>query len=310
MLVLLSLACNQDPGGNFLDANVRCAHNPYSWFDDLALYVDRGEPKDGAEATFAWDFEYEPSNVKSVKGSYSTRSGNFNYNVEFTQDSWMVSRRTDAEFANYGTVYTNGNLDVRAKIVEEDVLGNTWSYIRRDERKGCMGWTKYRWVDEDGSIPRYPQYEVGYEIVSAEKVEWSAETEISGAIESAWGHWSSDLAHVDNRSYDGDYVAYDSWTRTNSKGEVKAEWSHVDKENSWVYVGTTETAKNGSYVEDYTVAVGSEPAEVEVHIERAYDGVGTGTWTYTDGTVCDVTYGGGDDCSYTCSDGDSGNCQG
>ncbi|HJN73429.1 MAG TPA: hypothetical protein QGF58_05790 [Myxococcota bacterium] len=308
MFVLLAMACNPEVGGNFLDSNIRCDNDVFGWFDDLALYVDRGEPKEGAEATYAWDFDYEPANVRSVKGSYSTRSGNFDYTVEYTNDSYMVSKRTIAEFGNYGTVYTNGNLDVRAKITEEDVLGNTVTYVRRDERMGCKGWIKYRWEEDDGSLPRYPQYEVAYDIVSDDKVEWSAETEVGSGIESAWGQWTSELAYVRNVSYDGDTIAYDSWSRTNSKGEETQEWSQVHKDSNYVYIGTTDVAKNGFTVEDYTVAEGSEEPYADVHTERNYDGSGTGLWTFSDGTTCDLTYGADDSCVYTCSDGDSGDC--
>lgn len=308
MFVLLALACSPDPGGNFLDTNVRCAHNVFGWFDDLTLYVDRGEPKDGAEATFQWNFEYEPSNVKSVAGTYSTRSGNFNYAVEYTADSYMSSKRTAMDFANYGTVYTNGNLDVRAMVVTEDVLGNTETYVRRDERKGCMGWTKYRWADDEGNLPRYPQYEIEYEIVSADKVEWSAETDISGSIESAWGQWTSEYSFVRNTSYDGPSTAYDTWSRVNSKGEETQEWSRVSKSNSYVYIGGTDIAKNGFRIEEYTVAEGSDDPFATVHTERNYDGSGTGSWTYTDGTTCDLLYEAGDECAYTCSNGDAGGC--
>jgi len=306
MLVLLSLACTGDPGGNFLDGNLRCAHDVYGWFDDLTLYVDRGEPKQGASATYAFDFEYEPGNVKSVKGSYSTRSGNFDYAVEYTADSWMVSRRTDAEFSNYGTVYTNGNLDVRAKIVEEDVLGEITTYVRRDERKGCQGWTNYRWQDDEGNLPRYPEYTVRYEITSADKVEWTAEDEISGAIESSWGHWSSDLSYVRNTSYDGNSIAYDTWSRTDATGAVNGEWSQVDKNSNRVFVGTRETAKNGFSIQDYSVSEGNDAPYAEVHSERNYDGSGTGTWSFTDGLTCDVVYENWDQCSYSCSDGETG----
>ncbi|MCP4805655.1 MAG: hypothetical protein GY913_27525 [Proteobacteria bacterium] len=296
-------------GGNFLASNdLSCQYNAYTWWDDMAMYVDRGETTSELPNTFTWDFEYEPSYVKNITGKYSTRSGNFEYTVEYTGDSWLKSKRTVADFANYGTVYTNGNLDLRSMVTVEDTLGNTSTYVRRDERKGCKGTVKYRYVEDDGSIPKYPEQTVSYEIINDTKVDWESYEESGSTTNERWGFWTSEFNYVENVSYDSSTLAMDSWEKTTSDGRAESEWSQLSKSNNFLYVGNTQSEKNGSWVDEYTVAEGDDEPFVTVHVEREYSGDGWATWTYDDGSVCDVTYTGYDTCKYDCGGGDSGNC--
>ena len=304
-MFLLLLGCG---GGNFLGNDLSCQYDVYTWWDDVAMYVDSGETTSEFPNTFSWNFEYAPSYVKNIKGSYSTRSGNFDYTVEYTGDSWLKSKRTSPDFANYGTVYTNGNIDLRSMVTVEDTLGNTSTYVRRDERKGCKGSIKYRYVEDDGSIPKYPEEIIEYAIVNAGKVDWTSYDETGSTTDERWGFWTDEFNYVENVSYDSSQLAYDSWEKTFADGHRESEWSQLNKSNNYLYLGTTVSQKNGDWVDEYTVAEGDTDPFVEVYVERVYAGDGWGTWTYDDGTVCDVTYEGYDSCEYDCGGNQKGDC--
>lgn len=305
-MLFLLIGCGD--GGNFLASDRACQHDPFTWWDDMAMYVDAGDTTDALPATFTWNFEYAPSYIKNIQGKYSTRSGNFDYTVTYTGDSYLKSRRTSADFANYGTVYTNGNLDVRSMVTVEDVLGNTSTYVRRDERKGCQGTTGYRYVSDDGDIPKYPDEVVSYEIISDSKVDWESYTESGSVTDTRWGFWTDEYNQVENIDYDSNSFSMDSWTKTFSDGKSESEWSQLDKSSNYLYIGTTTGSKNGAEVDDYTVAEGNDDPFVTVHSERDYNGDGWATWDYADGTFCEVSYVGDDGCTYSCDGGSTNDC--
>jgi hypothetical protein len=308
MSILLLLAACQ-PGGNYLDDELKCGANPYAWWNDLGMYVDMGESDRDKPNVQKWDLEYEPAYIKSLKGKYNGLTGDLEYAINYTGDYYLVAEETVETFDNYGTIFRNGNLDTRAMVRITDVLGNTELQVRRDERKGCYGSTKYRWVDEDGNLPRSPQYTRDYEIVSDSRVEWSATSEYGdGSVLVEVGSWNSQHVHETVTSFDSTQLHSESVTKKKASGAAKSVWTQDDRANKWFYEGTTDSNKDGSYKQVFSVTAEGEASPfVTVTIQRNYDGSGTGFLDYGDAT-CDRVYTADDSCTYTCSDGDSGNC--
>ncbi len=306
MSILLLLAACQ-PGGNYLDDELTCAANPYAWWNDIAMYADMGKANKNKPNVQEWDIEYEPAYVKGIKGKYNGLTGDLEYAIKYSGDYFLVSEETVDSFENYGTIFRNGNLDTRAMVLVTDKLGNTELRVRRDERRGCVGSTRYRWVTEDGDLPRSPQYTQNYELVSDDKVTWDASSEwADGSTLYEVGSWSSQHVHERVASYALDGYSSESVTRTKANGSSKMVFT--DTSTSYVFEGSIETKKSGDFTERYTVTKVSDGSlYATVETQRLYDRSGTGTWVDSDKT-CTLTYEVEGACSSTCDNGGSVSC--
>ena len=86
-----------------------------------------------------------------------------------------------------GTAYENGDLDVLLVEDVEDVLGDSWRYVSREERGGCKG--RISEMSSDSTSLDWSDFQVqlnsssrvtDYNIVSTERVEYTQTYNPSG----------------------------------------------------------------------------------------------------------------------------------
>jgi hypothetical protein len=303
MLVFsLLIGCTQD--GAWLNDEVACHADPYDWWGNLTYWTDHGEVAEGSARTLDFSIALGEGWVNNVNGSYNTANGNFEYKVNYASDSFLNKSRTDPDFDNFGTVYKNGNLDVRAKVEFEDVLGDTWSEIRREERQGCEGEVRVRYgvqVDGEEVHPKYPQQITAYTIANENRIDFNRERDFGeDYLESSAGYWKSDFTtHEEgSRDYnDGSLYEYAQDTDATNKRDTAWTWTGNDIE----YFGDTTRRPDGSGKASYLVTYKGEDY-VTVATDVAYSGAGTGTETWhRTGDVCNTTFDTEGECERDCS---------
>ena len=122
------------------------------------------------------------------------------------------------------------------------------------------------------------------------------------------GSWTSDR----NTQYS------ETWQNGSSEGssEVTVSADGTSTEEFWEFygdsdverIGTSLTKFDGSVPSEYTQGEPGEDPEWDIVSDRNYDGSGTAVWTYSDGTVCDLVFRANGNCTYTCDNGQDGDC--
>ena len=88
----------------------------------------------------------------------------------------------------------------------------------------------------------------------------------------------------------------------------KTTWIEETLDVERVKEGTQINRVDGTEILDYEVTQRGD-AQGTIHLERAYDGQGTATWTSPDGDVtCDYEFNATGYCECDCSDGSSCSC--
>ncbi len=266
---------DQDPG---------CGYAVYDWSDDLMANIMAG---DGSG-----DFDYDPIDVprNQIEGDYSVNSGDYSWSVGFA-DSYYIS---DADVSGYGTAYHNGNLDILQLTSYVDVLGQEFESYERTNREGCFMVSEY-YSDESKS----DLFVQSGEYTGNSTYEWSAA--VAGYT---WqGTWRDSLSRTE--TIDAEDGSYYTQITTTPEGTAQGDISYVS--GTYDYAGDYLRRFDGG--EEYTLEC-TENGNLVANIASAYnyDGSGTETHTYADGTRCDFEISTNQSCTYECSDGSGGSC--
>lgn len=310
MVLLLALVGCGD-GGNYLNSELACEHDVFGWWeDDLTHFVDRGTPVDGAANQVEWRLDSDLSYKGVLLGKYNALNGNFEYRNNYAGNYYLKHAATDETFNNFGTVYRNGNMDVRAKIIVEDRNGDTFSYVRRDVRTKCNGTMAFRNELPNGTIPSRPDTVIDYEIVSVDRIKWEGTiVNQAGVVSYGVGSWYSDGRQEGLwETPDGeDNVTTTRKRKTNGSLEVASAGDLGKSGYSFTY--DLERKVSGLTIEDEVrYALQTTEERVRFHYERAMDGTGTGTATYASGEACTVSFNGWDGCDWQCDGNSNPSC--
>jgi hypothetical protein len=297
-------------GGGFVDSSPRCGHEVFDWFGGLVMHLEQGED---------FSFNYDPryGNVDKVAGGYITENTNtdFYWYTTYT-DGYYLSKSTTQ---GIGTAYQNGDLDVLYAEDVEDVLGDTWRNVVREERGGCSGRIASLTTDTDEAL-KWAALQadiigsnlvVDYSIVSPERVEYTSVYESSSAYRRVrTGAWTSDFRDSYSETWEDG--------QSEGTGEMAIRADGTYSESFWQVfpgnagdlerIGTTDGRFNGGMEQELTQGSPNKIPDWYIQASYDYDGSGEATWTHKDGTVCDLTFKANGNCTYTCDDGGSGDC--
>jgi len=293
-LTLLAVTGCADKGAWLDRDDMACAADPYDWFGGLSVYLDSGEV---GESAVTFNYAAPQGYISSVAGRFDINTGDYNYTV--TYSNYFL--QTDV-VTGYGTVYHNGAVDLLETVERTDLAGAVTTWQAREERYGCDGF-RQNYTDPKVGQPEFID-ETAYTIVSADKVTWSR-TDVDGGGLLSGQHWS-DLTQTYTLDYgEGWYAA----------GTELPNGSRTDEFESILgdrrYTGTVEYSSTGDELQIYSAREVGSPAvlwRVQKDLNRV--GVGSATFTYDDGSTCDVTYTIAGDCEYSCSAGGSGSGSG
>ena len=296
-------------GGGFVDSSPRCGHDVFDWFGGLVMHLDQGED---------FSFNYDPryGNVDKVAGGYITENSNtdFYWYTTYANGFYLTKSTTQG----IGTAYENGDLDVLFAEDVEDTLGDTWRNVTREERGGCTGKITTMSAD-DGDLDWAALQSdilnadtvIDYSIASPDRVEYTSVYEPSGSSKrTRIGVWDSNFTDTYTESWESG--------QSEGTGEVTVRADGTYSESFWQVfpgnagdverIGTTEGRFDGSYEQDYTQGPPGKKPDWYIESIYQYDGSGEATWTHKDGTVCDLTVKSNGNCTYTCDNGQGGDC--
>jgi hypothetical protein len=285
---VLLTGCATEDGAWIYAEEVSCSSNPYSWFGGLSLYMDKGTVGD---SSVSFNFGPPQDYISNVAGSYNTTSGDYSYTVTYG-DYYLASDYV----SGYGTVFHNGAVDILHTIETTDSLGDVDSVQVREERYACEGRTERY---STGAASQRLMV-TDYQIISPTQVNYYSDDEVYGGTIS--GAWWSDYSTTFTEDYGDDWYSEGVKYKT---GEAYEEFTQVG--SSYKYIGSITTRANGTQIQDYEIRELDSPEVVAtVHREIRYNGAGTASYEYSDGTTCDADYKADGTCSYECSDGSSG----
>ena len=303
-LFLSLLACG--PGGNYLNPEQACEYQVLDWWDmDLAYAADRGEAESGSPNNLAFRFEPELEYKQLILGSYNQANGNFSWRTNYASGYFLKNVATDEDYGSYGTIFRNGNIDVRGKYIQTDVLDRTQSYIRRDQRSACEGTMRFRVEQDNGVIPRDPQKVINYTIVSDDKITWEGTNLLpDNTLEYGVGEFNSDGRQSEAWSYASGSLSYDRAQELKVGGALAVEASgNVNgggESYDYVYEGRREFS--GGSVEEMTYyASGTDKVIGGWTAARTVSGQGSGTAVLENGTECKGSFSDWDNCAWDCS---------
>ena len=296
-------------GGGFVDNSPRCGNDPFDWFGGLVQHLDQGED-------FAFSYNPGQSNIGKIAGGYITNNANTDFYWYTTyEDGYYLTQSTTQ---GIGTAYENGDVDVLYAEDVEDVLGDTWRRVVREERGGCDGrFTEIYTDDEDldwaelQSDVLASDESTEYTIVSSDRVEYTSTYAPSDSTSRVQvGSWNSDYETEYSETWEDGQNEGTSEVFVDSDGSYRDEFWQVFQGNDGKIerLGVTLGAFDGSTVQDYTQGSPGQTPDWTIHAEYNYDGSGRATWVYSDDTVCDLVIKASGNCTYTCDNGQSGDC--
>ncbi|GDX79632.1 hypothetical protein LBMAG42_14430 [Deltaproteobacteria bacterium] len=282
-MLLFLLAC-ESLAPTWIDQTPACDEEPYDWSDDLLSYVKSG-PGDGS-------FDLDPLGEArtSIEGKYGTGDGSFAYRVSYGQDYWKLGAEvTDG----VGTAWHNGDLDVEYLTTTTDRLDDESTTATRVLRQGCkQDWWTWN-PDEDE--PVYQAFSGTYD---DGLFSWEAEYE--------GGSWVGTLAPDSTRTIDIETDLEQHHYVFAVDGTSEREFEIDDA--TYTYEGDEETAWNGDISRSYKIR---EDGDTVCSVEEEFDYDGDGTAHYEcggDDFDCEYSVKDNGDCSYECTNGDSGKC--
>ncbi len=273
------------PGcATWIDQEPGCTFDVFDWSDDLLSNIMSG---DGSGA-----FDYDPEDTprNNIKGSYDVDSGDYMWSIDYAASYFII----DGKVSGYGTAYHNGDLDILQATTSTDVLGAQFVVNERTRREGCK-MTSELWSQDDQSdlLTQVGTYK------SASDYEWSAD--VSGYTYK--GSWHANLSRTETLVADDG--SYSSQITTKPEGTASGDIAFT--QGGYDFSGTYKRRFDGG-VEEALTETKNGDAVATIATDYNYDGSGTETQSYADGTRCDFTTTADQTCSYTCSDGSSGGC--
>lgn len=280
IFALMLLGCTA-----WIDQEPACGQDIYYWSDDLLAFVLTGN----GSGQFAFDPEDQPRT--QVAGSYDSASGNFAWTSTHDEEYYLQG----AEAEGIGTVFHNGNLDLKFTEVVTDMLGKRESTDYRVQRTGCemtiASWESLGTIDD--ALVMTGKYS------GDDKWSWTAED----PDYSYQGTLQQDL--VRTIQVNADDGSYWSVTTTGPDGVIEQDWAGDCSD--YECEGKSTRHFDGRLSSAYTASDGSR-VYAESTGEFAYDGSGSQTIEYVGDTTCTYTYNANGGCNFECQDGTEGRC--
>ena len=302
-LFLSLLACG--PGGKYLNPELACEYEVLDWWDmDLAYATDRGEGEAGSPNKLAFRFEPELAYKQLILGSYNQANGNFSWRTNYSSGYFLKNVATDDDYESYGTIFRNGNLDLRGMYVQTDALDRTTRYIRRDQRSRCEGTLRFRMEQDNGVVPRDPQKVLNYTIVSEDKITWEGTNVLpDNTVEYGAGEFNRDGRQSEAWSYTSGNLSYERAQERKVGGALAIVASGSVSGNSgydYVYEGRREFS-GGNVEEMVYYSTGTENVIGGWTAARTVSGQGNGTAVLENGTECVGSFTDWDNCAWDCN---------
>ena len=294
LAMLMLPGCGLLNGGNYLDRERACDHNPHDWWGSLTRYVDQGNGEGG--------FDLNPPAeqfISRIQGKYDLDSGDFSFSREYIEAHYYVQEIG----TGYGIVDRNGDLDVIYKLEHRDDLGDSWTTEIHEVREGCRGTTTELFSDVEGD-----EAIEEYRFVADDQVNIHRVVSQGEGQEVTDGSDFADGTGERLRTYEGDDYEYEYDTQIRAAGGYSSEWVYEDHSRDRVYRGDDVGRVDGSREQDYTLYDEDNESLATWHEERQYDGSGEATLTDASGVTCDYEYQDWYSCSCECSNGTSCNC--
>lgn len=271
VMVALS-GCNK-----WIDQEPACRYDVYDWSNDLLSHIRAG---DGLGA-----FDYDPEDVprQTLRGSYDAESGDYGWITAYAPSYFL----TGSEVEGYGTAWHNGDLDILQTESATDVLGVSLIHTDRVKRVGC-GMVVESWSREDES-DRFAQ--VGAYI---DDTIFSWSSNVPGYTRQ--GSWHANLSRTE--TIEADDGTYYSSITTKPAGFAEGVIAWTDSD--FQYDGTTRRRFDGG-TETVVSQVRDGVIVAEVTTNTDYDGSGTTTYAYSDGSLCELTMTVSGYCTDSCS---------
>ena len=301
-LVLLS-AC----GGNFVDSSPRCGHDVFDWFGGLVQHLDQG---DG----FAFNYVPPEVNVSQINGGYITDNENTDfYWYKTYADGFYLTKSTTQ---GIGTAFENGDLDVLYVEDVVDSLEDEWRVVVREERGGCDGRRSVMFTSPEDLAWSEIQSDIGndatvtdYTIVSKDRVEFTETYSPSKNVGRVRiGEWKSDQTSSYSETWENGSSEGTSDVSIAADGTSIEEFWQLYPDSDVERMGSTLSKFDGSYHQEYTQGAPGKTPDWDIVSDVNYDGSGTAVWINQDGTVCDLVFKANGNCTYSCDNGQDGEC--
>ncbi len=281
LLALLSLAgCV-----TWIDEQPACRFDVAPWSDDLEAHIMSG---DGSGA-----FDYDPVDTprNDIKGRYNVNTGDYTWSTTYANSYYI----TAGSVSGYGTAYHTGNLDILQTTTLTDVLGNTLTGNERTRRQGCNTTTE-TWSQDDQS----DLFTSTGTYTSDTSYTWTAD--VPGYT---WkGSMQSNLSRTETVTADDG--SYASQITTKPEGTAEGTIAFTDTSGD-DFSGSYKMRFDGG-TEETLAETKNGAAVASIVTNYNYDGSGTETDTYADGSRCDFSIATDQSCTYSCSDGSTGSC--
>jgi len=294
LCVLVTLAgCGTD--GLFRIQSASCGDSFTDWYPDLTYHI-LNESKSGSG-----QFSYDPDGpaLSKVKGEYSLTSGEFSWAEKYDDAHYLVQKSV----SGYGYANANGDLDIIGAEAYSDIAGQTWEIAFRTLREGCSVEHRRAFKSDGETFERVEQgrFEGGeYRYIrttdygsyeQAESGSMTPDLVLTNRTEIATSGFSYEATEVSDLMQATSLESF--YQESSSDGETVA------------YDGTTERFLDGGRAVRYEVRA---PGETTGVWDYNVDYFGTGSGSYTAGSLsCKIEFDRGD-CTYDCGDGATGEC--
>ncbi|MFT5587103.1 MAG: hypothetical protein ACI9VR_004711 [Cognaticolwellia sp.] len=251
----------------------------------------------------AFRFEPELAYKQLIVGSYNQANGNLVWRTNYGTGYFLKNVATADDYDSYGTIFRNGNVDVRGKYVQTDGLDRTQTYIRRDQRSSCEGTLRFRMEQDNGVIPRDPQKVLTYTIVSDDKITWEGTNLLpDNTLEYGAGEFNSDGRQSEAWNYSNGSLSYDRAQERKVAGALEILSSgNVSGNAGYDYVYDGRREFSGASVEEMTYyASGTDNVIGGWTAARTATGQGSGTAVLENGAECNGSFSDWDNCAWDC----------
>ncbi len=261
-----------------------CDAEPYAWSDDLLSWISQGE----GSGAFSIDPPGDAATL--VEGNYSPYSGSFSWERTYGSEYFLTQ---DVVEDGFGTAWHNGDLDIEYVATTTDRLDERTSLGHRVTREGC----EQQWWVWD---------------VAADTLEY---TRFSGTFSSTSLLWTADVADVEwtgTQAKEGssieDYVGAGLEQHTQRRVDGTAERTFVQVVDEYTYDGSESRDWNGDRTQEYEIL---ENGKQVCSVEAEFDYSGAGAARYDCGSAdvdCEYVVDDNGSCTYSCTDGQDGDC--
>jgi hypothetical protein len=269
--VALLQGCYVGPVFKLKPRELTCAEPFHPWGGGLVTHVAQGRG-DGR-------FDYDPPGgvLDRISGEMNLRTGEFFWVEDYADDSY----RADNTVEGYGTIWRDGDLDVRYDMLATTDEGDEFDYTVREQRLGC---DMERWIEENIDDVPDPT-EVWDGTFTDDGFEYEHRFGRYGEVMVAEGRTESDGSYEESLRFEegGDLIHWDE--EGDGEGVVRREF---DERLDFQLTGSWERQKNGDLEVAFEFKAQSGPLQTWSY-DVSERGNGTGR-LQIGGSECDLSF--------------------